>query len=250
MAAEELTVRGLTGVDMTLSVAGPGTRSYAFVIDWHIRALLAVAWLVLARALMGPLGTALRGSLRSAASARPAAVLLLSVLPALAIYFLYHPVVELAMRGRTPGKRMAGVRIVTREGSAPGAGALLMRNLFRLIDSLPTFYMVGLACCFATAQRVRIGDIAAGTVLVLDEDASRRKSLGRMSALLSHERLGPDALQLVQDLLDRWGELDGERRTKLARALLARFGRRQAGEVDALDPSELRASLKALLAGE
>ena len=41
------------------------------------------------------------------------------------------------MRGRTPGKRIAGVRLVTREGDIPGVGALLLRNVFRLLDSLP-----------------------------------------------------------------------------------------------------------------
>lgn len=48
MATEELTVRGLTGIDMRLAVAGVGTRAYAFVIDWHIRVLLALAWMLLA----------------------------------------------------------------------------------------------------------------------------------------------------------------------------------------------------------
>ena len=48
------------------------------------------------------------------------------------------------MRGRTPGKRMAGVRIVARDGGAPSVGALLVRNVFRLIDSLPLLYGVGL----------------------------------------------------------------------------------------------------------
>ena len=46
------------------------------------------------------------------------------------------------MRGRTPGKRMAGVRLVTREGDIPGAGALVLRNLFRLIDSFKAFPLI------------------------------------------------------------------------------------------------------------
>jgi len=45
MADDQLTVQSATGVDLTLSIAGPGHRSYAFVIDWHIRLLLAGAWL-------------------------------------------------------------------------------------------------------------------------------------------------------------------------------------------------------------
>src|SRR6185437_10103775 len=110
-------------------------------------------------------------------------------------YFLYHPVLEVTMRGRTPGKRMAGVRIVTAEGDMAGIGALMMRNLFRLIDSLPMFYLVGLVCCFVTQQRVRFGDIAAGTVLVLDETASTR-SLSRLGRMLGASPLPAETLRL------------------------------------------------------
>ena len=244
MAAEELTIKGLTGVDMTLRVAGPGTRSYAFVIDWHVRVLLALAWILA--------GLLLRLELPGAFGGGPTSMpfLLTFFAPALLVYLLYHPVLEVALRGRTPGKRMAGVRIVTREGATPGAGALLMRNLFRLIDSLPAFYVLGLSCCMLTAQRVRIGDLAAGTVLVLDEQGARR-SLGRVGALLQHSSLDPNALALVQDLIDRWTELDEERRTLLARALLARIAPRSDGaELAALDEAALRARLRALLAGE
>ncbi len=242
MAAEELTVRGLTGVDMTLTVAGPGTRSYAFVIDWHIRLLLALAWALL--------GLLLRLALpRGSDAALTSTVFVLAVVaPAVLIYLLYHPVLEVVMRGRTPGKRMAGARIVTREGATPGTGALLVRNLFRLIDSLPLFYMVGLVCCLVTMQRVRIGDLAAGTVLVIDETAAA-KSLSRLGALLQRSRLRPEALALVGDLLERWAELEPQRRATLARTVLARLG---AGadptDLAALDEAALHARLQGLLA--
>ncbi|MDP9007127.1 MAG: RDD family protein [Pseudomonadota bacterium] len=94
MTDDRLTVHSVTGVDLTLSIAGPGTRSYAFVIDWHIRLLLASAWLLLAYYVFH-----MTLNLKT-----PGA--LLSVLPAAIIYFLYHPILEVAMQGRTPGKRM------------------------------------------------------------------------------------------------------------------------------------------------
>src|SRR5271155_2795969 len=112
-AIDKVTVQSVTGVDLTLSIAGPGTRSYAFVIDWHIRLLLACAWLLVAT-------VALDAKLTLRAHDG-----LLSALPAAVIYFLYHPVVEIMMRGRTPGKRMAGVRILNRDGGAPSTTALL-----------------------------------------------------------------------------------------------------------------------------
>jgi hypothetical protein len=142
---------------------------------------------------------------------------------------------------------MAGARIVTLEGATPGTGALLMRNLFRLIDSLPVLYLVGLVCCIFTAQRVRIGDLAAGTVLILDEPKATR-SLALVGMLAQNSRLEPDAAALVQDLIDRWAELKEGRRESLARELLARL---DAGldpvQLATLDPAALRARLEALL---
>ena len=56
------------------------------------------------------------------------------VVPSIAIYFLYHLVLEVLLHGQTPGKRMAGVRLdPLADGGAPGIGALLVRNVFRLV---------------------------------------------------------------------------------------------------------------------
>lgn len=242
MAADELTVRGLTGVDMTLKVAGPGTRSYAFIIDWHVRVLAVLAW-----ALAGVL---LRQEVPAAAGGKVASnpIMIALMVGAGLTYFLYHPVLELTMRGRTPGKRIAGARIVTVEGEMPGTGALLLRNLFRLIDSLPALYLVGLVCCLVTRQRVRIGDMTAGTVLVLDATDSAR-SLSRLGAMLGRSSLAPEALRLTQELLDRWQALEEAQRLTLARTLLAKVEpRRGAAELAALDAQALRTLLESHVA--
>ncbi len=242
MAEEELIVKGLTGVDISLRIAGPGTRSYAFVTDWLLRTLLALGLLLT--------GAVLRLILALGGHRAPGnTVMIAAGILAIATYILYHPVVEVAMRGRTPGLRKAGARIVTLEGATPGTGALLIRNLFRLIDSLPVCYMVGLACCMLTKQRVRFGDMVAGTVLVVDEPDPVR-SLGRLSAQMQRTALSLEALRLIHDLLDRWPSLEDARRTQLARALLAKidpgFDPRR-GETES-GPA-LRARLETLLAG-
>jgi uncharacterized RDD family membrane protein YckC len=244
VAAEELTVRGLTGVDMTLAVAGPGTRSYAFVIDWHVRILGVLAWVMLGAMLRQTVSAASGGKLVS----NP--VMIAVMVGAGLTYFLYHPVLELIMRGQTPGKRIAGVRVVTAEGEMAAPGALLMRNLFRLIDALPLFYIVGLVCCLVTRQRVRIGDMAAGTVLVLDATDSAR-SLSRLGAMLERSSLSPETLKLVQDLLDRWQALEKPRRVALARTLVARIEpQRDAAALAALDAPALRALLESHVASD
>jgi uncharacterized RDD family membrane protein YckC len=185
------------------------------VIDWHIRVLLALAWLLVFWLLrLFPL-------VASAGTLSKALFNLLGVLPAVLIYLLYHPILELLMRGRTPGKRMAGVRLVTQNGGLPGAGAILTRNIFRLLDSLPFLYLVGLTSCMISAQRLRIGDMAAGTVLVLDT-APSAQSLSRLPALVAQTGLDAGLVELLSELLERWSSLSAEHRDRLARALLAR----------------------------
>jgi uncharacterized RDD family membrane protein YckC len=218
-ASDKLKVQSVTGVDLTLAIAGPGTRSYAFVIDWHIRLLIAGAWLLVANVVLHAKLT-WRGQ-----------DALLSLLPAAVIYFLYHPIVEVFMRGRTPGKRMAGVRILNRDGGAPSNTALLLRNVFRLVDSLPATYLLGLTTCFLTRHRVRIGDMAAGTLLVLDNDAAEAALL-RIEQLSANSKLSLEALELVDQVLERWDSLESPYRASIARSLLAR-----------LDPQENTAAL-------
>jgi len=232
---DQISVESVTGVDLTLQIAGPGTRSYAFVIDWHIRLLLAGAWLLIAYYVFD-----IALTVKSAAG-------FLSILPATIVYFLYHPILEVALRGSTPGKRMAGVRIVSRDGGPPGTSALLIRNIFRLIDSLPAAYMLGLVCCFVTANRVRVGDMAAGTLLVLDNAAAER-SLQRIEALACASQLSLDALELVDQVLERWDSLESASRSQIARSLLRRLDpAADAGALDALADANLRAMLQAYL---
>ena len=238
MAEEELIVRGLTGVDMSLRIAGPGTRSFAFLIDWQIRLLAALGLILLA---------ALSQLVPGASKGLIALVWGIAGVLAFLIYFLYHPVLEVLMRGRTPGKRKAGARIVTIEGATPTAGSLLMRNLFRLIDCMPGFYVVGLGCCLLTQRRVRLGDLVAGTVLVLEE-ADATRALARLGQAAQRSALPLEAVRLIQDLLDRWQDLEEEQRNRLARSLLAKLDPAYDSQRDAaLGGDELRSRLERLL---
>jgi uncharacterized RDD family membrane protein YckC len=172
---------------------------------------------------------------------------LLAVLPPLAFYFLYHPVLEIAMSGQTPGKRMAGVRILSRSGGQASVAALLIRNIFRLIDSLPGFYLVGLVTCLFSQHRVRVGDFAAGTLLVV-EDLEGEKSLARVESLAARSTLPLETLELADQILERWDSLQPEKREEIARALLAQIlPAGDAADLSIWTERRLRAQLKALL---
>ena len=234
---EEFAVQGMTGVDLSLLIAGPGSRAYAFIIDWHIRLVVAIAWVVVSMVSIG-------GGLRFEFGTDRWVPLLIFG-PAAAIYLLYHPVVELLMRGQSPGKRMAGVRIVCRDGGPPSAGAILVRNAFRLIDALPMLYVLGLVSTVVTEQRIRIGDMAAGTLLVtIDSDPAT--SMNRLAARSSGYGLDPALQDLVEQLVERWKEMEPDKRGAIARSLLQRIdtgaGQSPADSSDA----ELHARLLAL----
>ncbi len=199
-------------------IAGLGSRSYAFIVDWHIRILLALIW-VLAALL----------ALHQGLNLQPRSVWVIWV-PAAAIYLLYHPVIETVLRGQSPGKRTAGVRVASRGGGTPSHGAVVIRNVLRLIDSLPLFYVVGIVSCAVSKDRVRIGDIVAGTVLV-QADAPDADEPGELS--------------LINELLERWPSLEPRRRGEIARSLLVRLGQDVGpAPAAAADDRELRERLR------
>ena len=212
-AADSLVVDSVTGVDVSLAVAGTGARSLAYLIDLLIRTILVTAWYVVATLVYNR-----RWSLVTPDD--PGSTWFLYVaLPATLIYLLYHTVLELAMRGRTPGKRMAGIRIVARNGSVPTTAAQLVRNVFRLIDSFPVGYGVGLVACLLTQDHVRVGDLAAGTLMIYE---NRNALAARGLPPAPNGRLDLATSELVGELLERWSTLDSPARVRLARSLLER----------------------------
>src|SRR5579871_5993708 len=105
MDRDQFTIASATGVDVSLEIAGPGSRSYAFIVDWHIRVLLALAWFAAAALLA--LGHVLP---KADDDLENVGFVFGTVLPPTFIYFFYHPILEVAMRGRTPGKRRRRAR--------------------------------------------------------------------------------------------------------------------------------------------
>jgi uncharacterized RDD family membrane protein YckC len=235
----DLVVDSATGVDVSLPVAGPGARSFAFVVDWHIRIILFIAWYVVAALIYNG-----AWSLTAPVDAS-AGWFGFVVLPGAAIYFLYHFVLEIAMRGRTPGKRVAGVRLVTRDGAVPAVPALLTRNVFRLVDSFPALYGIGLVMTVVTKDHVRIGDLAAGTLLVYDR--GDESVLEHVSTSAVGSRLDANSAEVVNELLNRWQTLDASVRDRLARALLEKVDRES--DSASLDDAGLYARLRELARG-
>ena len=187
----ELHEPSATGVEARLRVAGAGARAHAFLVDFYIRVALAFAWYAAGAVLHSTAGGG-EATLRPPREPDDWWTFAIEV-PVLVTFFLYHPIVETLLRGMTPGKRFAGVRIAALDGGVPTTGSLLLRNLFRLIDSAPLFYGFGLLMSFVNRRGQRLGDLAAGTLLVYDDgaaDARPRRYSGpaAVEALLAEHR--------------------------------------------------------------
>ena len=82
----------------------------------------------------------------------------------------YFTLFEAFWHGRTPGKRVARIRVIQRSGRAIGIFESMARNFIRYVDQIPFFYAVGVIAVFATRQHQRLGDLAAGTLVVRDRE--------------------------------------------------------------------------------
>jgi uncharacterized RDD family membrane protein YckC len=82
------------------------------------------------------------------------------------IFWGYFVIFETIWNGQTPGKRASKLRVIRRSGQPIGAGEAMIRNLVRLVDMLPGFYGIGLVAMFVDKEGRRLGDLAAGTIVI------------------------------------------------------------------------------------
>ena len=96
-----------------------------------------------------------------------AAVLLLQSLTLVAglAYFVYTE----GTSGQTLGKRAFGLVVVSKDGGPIDTGDALIRNVFRVVDALPAFFLLGAAVILVTERGQRVGDLVVETVVVETE---------------------------------------------------------------------------------
>jgi hypothetical protein len=75
-------------------------------------------------------------------------------------------VFEAAWNGQTPGKRVIGLRVISVTGRPISVFEAILRNVVRIADQLPGIYAIGIISVFVTERHQRLGDLAAGTVVV------------------------------------------------------------------------------------
>jgi uncharacterized RDD family membrane protein YckC len=145
-----------------MAVAGIGSRFVAVLVD-HLIWGAGLIVLVLLSLVILP-GIHMLGGLS------PAWWLGFFFLAVFLIQWGYFALFEAFWNGRTPGKRVAKIRVIHRSGRAISFMEALARNLVRIIDYLPSFYAVGVIAIFVSRQHQRLGDLVAGTLVVRDRE--------------------------------------------------------------------------------
>ena len=135
------------GVELKLPVAGLAARSLAWIIDALIK-FFSVTIGISILALLGSTG---------------AGLIFLGVF---AVLWLYNVLFEVLGNGATPGKRAMGLRVMNINGTPVGWGGSVIRNLLRPVDALPGCYLLGFLSVYLSERFQRLGDLAAGTIVV------------------------------------------------------------------------------------
>ncbi|NUR78820.1 MAG: RDD family protein [Thermoleophilia bacterium] len=226
-----LTIATPEGVELHLTLAGPASRFVSAIVDILIQAALLICIAIV-------LGIAGTGSGLSSG----VAVLLWAVI-SFALITFYDVFFEVFRSGRTPGKRLNGLRVVRVEGHPVNFLTSAIRNVIRPIDFLPSMYLLGAAVILATRKNQRIGDVIAGTLVVRERVTVRTPDVIRTvpsrvavpQGAWDTSGITQEELATVRQFLERRQEIDGGSRTELATTLAERLRPKVTGA-----PADLR----------
>ncbi|MEC0227369.1 RDD family protein [Paenibacillus alba] len=178
----------------------------------------------------------------------------------------YFICTEAFMGGQTVGKRLLGLRVLQNNGQSATMLSILIRNLFRLLDMMPSFYFLGAVCIMFSAKDKRIGDMVAGTIVVIEarfERVKRRKLLDKAivrknypNLVLNLEEAGKERItaqdwQLLLAWVERIPTMPAARLTELAEPIAQHFARvLELDQMVAKEPAAFLVNLYGILRGD
>jgi uncharacterized RDD family membrane protein YckC len=172
------------GIRLSLTPAGPAVRAWAWAIDtalW-VGSLMVVSMIA---AFLGKVGQ------------------WILMTWAFVWYWGYPIICEVYFKGRTIGKRAAGIEVLRADGLPVGWRESTLRNLLLVADFLPALYITGLISMLYDNQFRRVGDVVARTLVVYSDKAQTRTALPKAEPLPLPFPLTPDQQRTLVDLFER-----------------------------------------------
>jgi len=187
-------------VAIEFPLAGIGSRFIAIVIDYLI---FGAAFLVL-----GVLAAIILPALHffGGVSATWAAGIFFLIV--FLLQWGYFALFEAFDHGRTPGKRVAKIRVIHQSGRGINFVEALARNLVRFVDYLPGVYAVGVVTIFISNRNQRLGDMVAGSLVVRDRevDAPHWDHNSSRTLTLHMPEVAPSAPSSYSQAAGLWGQ--------------------------------------------
>lgn len=188
------------GVELSLFPAGIPSRGLAFMVDWLIRVSIVLT-VFYGLSLLGMFGFGL----------------------ALIVYFLvewFYPVFfEMLKQGITPGKKGFSLQVIKVDGTPITFSDSIIRNLLRAADFLPFMYMAGICSMVLTKRFQRLGDLAAGTVVVYAETKQSDLPEIKEEAKSNIVTLSLEERRALIDFAERGNTISQDRLRELANIL-------------------------------
>lgn len=193
------------GALLPLTPAGFGVRVLAQLLDIVIRySIVIVMFIVLS--LLGKMGTGI------------------ALILAFLLEWFYPVYFEVSRQGRTPGKKWMGIRVVNDDGTPITFGPSLLRNLLRFADFLPMLYLTGIVASLCNRQFKRLGDLAAGSMVIYEAPPAREPSFEVRGQLPVPADFSTDEQRALLAFAERSKYLSAERQSELAAILLPVIG--------------------------
>jgi len=189
------------GIKLEAQVVGPIPRFFAYLIDIGIRTILGF-FLMLA---LIPLGLVGAGGI----------FLILLFL----VEWFYPVLFEVYWHGQTPGKKALGISVINDDLTPVTLGTSMVRNLLRTVDFLPLFYLAGLVTMLSNRRFQRLGDMAAGTLVISVRESARPAAIGEIEPLAPATALLRTEQTSIIDFLHRSSQLSPPRQQELAKIL-------------------------------
>jgi uncharacterized RDD family membrane protein YckC len=211
-----LEVRTPESIAFRYELAGLGSRFLALAVDQAIQIAVLVA-------IFGGLVTAAFRAVGHRHAAAPVAdklgeslAIAIVVVISFIVLFGYFIAFEALWNGQTPGKKLVGIRVVRDGGYPIDFGASLIRNLIRVGEQLLGYYLFGAISALISPENKRLGDLAAGTIVVRDAPLAQPTPHAPTAYLDGNERT------LIMQFLERRDALNDDRRAEIAAQLAAR----------------------------
>ncbi|MGI8674894.1 MAG: RDD family protein [Thermoleophilaceae bacterium] len=248
-----ITVPTPEGVELELTLAGAGSRFASTIVDVLLEGVILLGLLAALSQVLSLSGLGEQGS--------TAIIAAVGSLAAFLVIFGYHVLFETLASGRTPGKRLMGLRVARVGGNPVRFRESAVRNLVRLVDIVPPpLYGVGAVAILAGRRNQRLGDVAAGTLVVRERHGDRVRPHGSeavdapaQTPPVAVSELGAwdvsaidaDELSTVRRFLERRETLGASARAELAEELTARLRPKVAGAHEGLTAEQFLERLAA-----